>query len=208
VTGGPRIRRALGWVRNSLAVLGGLQLAVVFTPATKWWLDALTGPWGTPEGDVLVVLGGDQVETGAAGRATNWRCFHAAQLWRRGHFERVLVSGAGDPPVAEQMKMLLVAAGVPEQAIATETRSHTTRENAVEVAQLSRARPERIALVSSDYHMRRATGAFKRAGVAVTPCPAPDGIKQYLRLASRWSLALELGLETGKLLYYRMRGWA
>lgn len=204
---GNAIRNVLGWLRNALAVIGAVHMIVLFTPLTKWWLTALTGPWGAPDGSVLVVLGGDQVETGAAGRATYWRCFYAAHLWRHGRFERVLVSGGGDPPVAGQMKLLLAAAGVPEQAVLMETQSTTTRENAIEAAKIGWKDSDRLVLVSSDYHMRRATAAFRKAGLRVTPCPAPDGIKQYLRRENRWSLALELGAESAKFAYYRLRDW-
>lgn len=204
---GKATRKIWGWLRNALAVLGAVQIAVLFTPLTKWWLTALTGPWGAPDGRVLVVLGGDQVETGAAGRATYWRCFYAAHLWKQGRFERVLVSGGGSPPVAGQMKLLLAAAGVPEQAVLMETASTTTRENAIETAKIGWTASDRLVLVSSDYHMRRAAAAFRRAGLRVTPCPAPDGIKQYLRRENRWSLALELGVESAKFAYYWLRGW-
>jgi uncharacterized SAM-binding protein YcdF (DUF218 family) len=203
-----RFQRWWVWVRNGLAVLGGIQVAILFTPLTKWWLEALTGPWESPAGNVMVVLGGDQVGTGAAGPSTHWRCFHAAHLWKRGGFQRLVLSGAGEPPLADEMKRMLVIAGVPEEFIATEMRSTTTRENALETANLGWNREDRLVLVSSDFHMRRATAAFRRAGLEVTPCPAPDGIKQYLRVATRWSLALELGIETVKYGYYRLRQWA
>lgn len=155
----------------------------------------------------MVVLGGDQVETGTGGRSTYWRCFQAAHLWKRGNFERILVSGSGEPPLAEEMKRILVASGVPAEAVITETSSSTTRENAVEAARLHWGATDRLVLISSDYHMRRAAGAFRRAGLDVTPCPAPDGIKQYLRTELRWSLALELARETVKYGYYWLRGW-
>jgi uncharacterized SAM-binding protein YcdF (DUF218 family) len=194
-------------LRGALAILGAAQLFVLFTPVTRWWLAALTGPWGAPDGNVLLVLGGDQVESGPAGRATFWRTFYAAHLWKRGNFQKVLVSGSGDPPIAEQMRRMLIVAGVPPEAIAMEARSRTTRENALEAANWKWASTDRVVLVSSDLHMRRATAAFRRVGLEVTPCPAPDGIKQYLRVATRWSLALDLGVETAKLGYYWIRGW-
>jgi uncharacterized SAM-binding protein YcdF (DUF218 family) len=194
-------------MRNGLAVLGALQALVLFTPATRWWLAALTGPWSAPDGNVLVVLGGDQVETGASGRSTYWRAFYASHLWQRGSFEKILVSGAGDPPVAESMRRMLIVSGIPSDAIEAETRSSTTRENALEAARWRWAPTDRLVLVSSDFHMRRATAAFRRAGLRVTPCPAPDGIKQYLRIAGRSSLAVELAGETAKLVYYWFRGW-
>lgn len=205
---GGTLQRCWVHARNGLALLGAIQLAMLFTPLTRWWLTALTGPWGKPSaGNVLVVLGGDQIGTGAAGLSTYWRCFHAANIWRSGSFEKVLVSGSGDPPLANQMKYLLVVAGVPEHAVITETASTTTRENAIETARLEWDAKDRLVLVSSDYHMRRATAAFRRAGMEVTPCPAPDGIKQYLHIAGRWSLAIELGIETAKYGYYWLRRW-
>lgn len=208
MTGSTSYPKFFRWIRNGLAVLGAIQLAVLFTPLTKWWLVTLTGPWGAPAGNVMVVLGGDQVETGAAGRSTYWRCFHAANLWKSGNFERILVSGSGNPPLAQQMKLMLALAGVPEHAVEMEIKSTTTRENAVEAAKREWRTSDRVILVSSDFHMRRATAAFRRAGLDVTPCPAPDGIKQYLRIVNRWTLALELAVESAKYGFYRLRGWA
>lgn len=155
----------------------------------------------------MIVLGGDQVETGSIGRSTFWRTFYASHLWKGSSFARIIVSGAGAPPIADQMRSLLVLSGVPANTIEVEGRSRTTRENAVEVAAMQWAKTDKPVLISSDFHMRRATASFRRAGLAVTPCPAPDGIKQYLRIASRWSLAMELAGETIKLTYYWFRGW-
>ncbi len=195
-------------MRGVLLLLGAIQLLVAFTPATRWWLEYLTGPWGKPEGSAMVVLGGEQIESGFIGRSSYWRAFYASHLWKRGHFSKILLSGGGDPAVAVQMKQLLRLGGVPDGSILLETKSESTRENAIEAARVKWAAGDVIVLVSSDFHMRRATGAFRRAGLKVTPCPAPDGIKQYLRITGRWSLALELAQETVKLVYYRLRGWA
>ena len=69
------------------------------------------------------------------------------------------------------MRNFLVGSGVPAQSIAIETSSESTRGNAVAVALLLRQDPGTKLLLTSDYHMFRASRAFAKAGVRVRPRP-------------------------------------
>jgi len=100
----------------------------------------------------------------------------AAQLYRAGLAQEIIVSGGNQPwsPFDESeaisMKTLLLEWGVPARAIHLEKDSRNTRENAF----YSNAILEELAcgtplLVTSAMHMKRAAGAFERLRVEVFP---------------------------------------
>ncbi len=75
--------------------------------------------------------------------------------------------GVGDHPPAEAEvgRAYAIDAGVDPAVIVTETRSHSTRENARETAALLRERGAScLNLVSDPYHLARARRAFEREG--------------------------------------------
>jgi uncharacterized SAM-binding protein YcdF (DUF218 family) len=105
------------------------------------------------------------------------RCLGAARVYRDyGGFGWVIVSGR-DPELAPGelaggMADLLVELGVPRSRLLLETESLDTRENALYSARMVRARPvDRVVVVTSAIHMRRAVRVFERAGLAVLPSP-------------------------------------
>ena len=112
------------------------------------------------------------------------RVLHTVQLWRQGCFGRILVTGGSGAlgggagrSEAEQLRQVLRLSGVPDSVIVVEERARNTRENAVFTAQLLARHPAlaprgRLLLVTSAFHMRRAAGCFRQAGLAVTPFPA------------------------------------
>ena len=93
-----------------------------------------------------------------------------------------------------------------------EAASTNTRESAVNVARMVSAEPERyghrrLVLLTSDYHALRSQKAFRKAGVEVLPRPIPDIRKRSGNWLQRSALFAELGQETAKCFYYRLRGW-
>jgi uncharacterized SAM-binding protein YcdF (DUF218 family) len=71
------------------------------------------------------------------------------------------------------MATLMESWGVPADSILRESRSTTTHTNAVYTAQLCRERGiDRIVLVTSAWHMRRALATFRATGLTVVPAPA------------------------------------
>jgi uncharacterized SAM-binding protein YcdF (DUF218 family) len=71
------------------------------------------------------------------------------------------------------MKGILISLGVDEDLIYTDTKSRDTRENALYVKRICGTLGcERVILVTSAFHMRRATAVFRKAGLKVTPYPA------------------------------------
>ena len=104
---------------------------------------------GPAKAEVIVVLGGGSHE----------RPERAAELFKESAAPRVLVSGFGDGGINRR---LLMAAGVPADAIELETASRTTRENAqFTIQRLREQGAQRVIIVTSWYHSRRALACFR-----------------------------------------------
>ena len=139
-------------------------------------LDWLAGPWNDPKGDVLVVLG-RRLDCGR-----NRLVFLLAQRVRGSRVARGRIPGNGGNrrircegriPAAERMGEFMVSQGVPASAIRVETESHSTRENALKSKAILDQLPGSKVLMTSDYHMFRATRVFRKAGIDIAPRPIP-----------------------------------
>ena len=150
-------------------------------------------PESHPEADAIVVLGGF-TDPPAGSRVSVHveegfdRLLHGMRLLRAGKAPVILLSGGRVGGVAmseaEQMKQLVLEYGLPEETVLLETGSRTTRENAVAGAELlRRIGADRILLVTSASHMRRAAAAFTREGVSVVPAPTDIAV-----VPKGWSL--------------------
>ncbi len=200
-------RRLRLWLGRVLAGVGVLFLVICFTPLTTWWAHALARPWESPRGDVLIVLGGDRVDD-MLGYSSYWRSVYAIWAYRQGGFRRVLLSGGpGGAAVAAAMRDFLVSSGVPAAAIAVESESTSTHENALRTAELLRGETGRCVLLTSDFHMYRAYRCFRRAGLEVVAVPVPDALKRSTRWYNRWTAFVDLSVETAKVVDYWWRGW-
>jgi uncharacterized SAM-binding protein YcdF (DUF218 family) len=204
-SGDTLIRSAWRWVKRFL-LLTGLVLAVVtFLPILQPWINALTGPWTQARGDILVVLGNETSPDHLVGLKTYWRCVYAVLAWREGGFREIVVSGGMG--VSGAMRDFMIGSGVPAAAIREESKSLTTRENALFVSEMLGPSPGRVVLLTSDFHMYRAYRAFRKCGLNVQPRPFPDAGKNANSLAMRWPVFLGLVQETVKIAGYRFRGW-
>jgi uncharacterized SAM-binding protein YcdF (DUF218 family) len=159
----------------------------------------------------VVVLSGGITSKGLLSATSRERVVWAADLYRRGLGERLIVSGGprrpGRPPSGPAMKRLAAELGVPEGLIETEGHSSRTAENAEEVAALLHARGSpSILLVTSPLHMRRATLCFAKHGVSVGAAPVPEASASGER-PGRASLVSQALHEYIGLAYYRARGW-
>jgi len=197
--------RRLGWFSlRALAAIGAFFLLVTFTPLVRYWVDLLSGDWYAPQGDVLVVLGGDTHSESILGLSSYWRAVHAVIVFRSHPFPRVILSGKQTAPL---MRDFLAASGIPREILEIESSSVSTRENALFTARLLGSDPGRVALLTSDYHSARAARAFRKAGLAVVPVPAPDAMKYAGMWHGRWFALHKVALETAKVVYYWLRGW-
>jgi uncharacterized SAM-binding protein YcdF (DUF218 family) len=197
-------------IRFLLCATGALLLGITFTPIVPWTAAQLTDNWTESDHDILVVLSGSTIRNSVypqsvvIGGSSYWRVVHAVWAWQHGRFRNIVLVGAG----SEEMRRFLIAYDVPGDAISVETRSTSTRENALFAKPLlDRMPPGRVVLLTSDYHMYRAARCFRRAGIAVATRPFPDLLKSSNTLTARWQGFWLLSDELASILYYRARGW-
>ena len=154
-----------------------------------------------PKEGILIVLAAEQHFDGRIGPISQQRCQQTVDLFRKGQFSRILVSGGASnrrkPPLAEVMYDFLEAAGVPGEMILVESASTSTRLNAVQSAKLLSDLRGPFILITCDYHVFRAKLCFRRCGIAVIPWTLTDQYRSGMTLAK----------EAGKILYYWIRGW-
>lgn len=163
----------------------------------------------------MIVLTGNILGNGIIGETSYWRSAYTIMAWREGGWRQVIVSGGGGGaslPVGEAMKIFLESGGIPSGAILAESRSMSTRESAQNLARIlaqttGPQTPGRKILLTSDYHMFRASRALRKTGVIVIPRPIPDASKRAGSWNLRWEVFQDLLIETAKIAYYWGRGW-
>lgn len=174
----------------SLVVLwlgGNRWVALTLMRSLEW---QYLPPEQIPQADVIVTLGGGTqpldyprqiVEVESAGD----RVLYAAWLYKQGAAERILLSGGYlhwheyiTTPAGE-MAQILVALGVPEDAILLEADSRNTYENAVYAREiLGELGVNKIILVTSAWHMPRSVAVFEKQGFEVIPAPTDYTVTQ------------------------------
>lgn len=141
------------------------------------------------EADAIVLLGGamrGDTHMGSLADLNQFadRLVHAVALYKARKAPVILLTGgtpAGTRAEAEQMKDVLAVMGVPGEDMLLETQSLNTHDNAVYSTQMLGARDmDRILLVTSAFHMRRALASFEAQGLDVLPAPT-----DYQRLVAR-----------------------
>ncbi len=105
------------------------------------------------------------------------------------------------------MPEFMTACGIPRDAIILETRSTSTRENGIETAKILPRLPGAKVLLTSDFHMYRASRVFSKLGVQVLLMPVPDAMKRASTWRGRYPAIQELAGETMKICYYYWKGW-
>jgi len=142
--------------------------------------------------DAIVVFAGGVGESGKAGGGYQERVKQAVDLYRAGHAQSVIFSSGYTFAFreAEVMRELAVSHGVPASAIILETKAANTYENVAFVREiLARKAWQRILLVSSPYHMRRALLTWRRVAPDVVVIPTPPPQSQFY--AHGWGASLE-----------------
>lgn len=204
-----RIFRSL---RTVLALLGGVWLVVTFTGLVPWWAGRLAQPWGSGDGDVLIVLGGDNLNDNVLGLSSYWRSVYTVRAMRAHHFQRVIITGGNPsrarPALAELMRDVVRAHGIDTAIVEVETEATSTMENAKFTADLLRGRAGgRLVLLTSDFHVFRAYRVFRKVGLEVEPWPVPDVLKRSGARFERAGLFVVLAVETAKIGWYEWKGW-
>ena len=222
-------RRRLGLATLTL-LLGLGQLGLFSLPVTADALGAqLSAPYAprsaeaTPAAELIVVLGGGLEGPTAERPVPDFnhaadRLYYAAKLFHAGKAPAILVSGGSVWGLTQETEAAASAAvlqrlGVPEGRLRLEGDSRNTRENAVFSRTLA-AETQRILLVTSASHIRRAQGCFEAVGFTVIPAATDfedySGMDPVLRwLPSHDALATNSRMlkEGLGLLVYRLRGW-
>lgn len=118
-----------------------------------------------PAADVLVVLSGGFPD----------RDLRGLTLFHRRVAPVLLFSGHASAATMRRRRELLELAGVPPQRVLFESGSRSTGEGGRAFAILAEQQHWRSALLVTDsYHMPRALGRYRVAGVRVTAAPCPD----------------------------------
>ena len=196
---------------SALAVVGTATtlcfLLLAFSPLSSALARSMIVPPRVEPAAVIVVLGGSGVRgDGVLTDISQRRTMHGIALYRRGLAPRLLLSG--DVSEADARAALARETGVPAEALMTESRAHTTREEAMLIAaRLLPAGAGRILLVSDAQGMRRAQALFERAGFEVLAAPADDVPSFSLRPEERLRLLRRLLIEALAWLYYRAAGY-
>ncbi|MEE4218296.1 MAG: YdcF family protein [Xanthomonadales bacterium] len=225
--------------RHRLAALWSLGLAIVnlwvFSTAAvadalvhwleKDWLDRPVS--ALPSADAVIVLGGafssgngQFVYPDAGGHVD--RYWHAARIYHAGKAPLIIVSGgrsphlAAGPTEAEMGAQFLADLGVPPGAIIEDRASLDTHDHAVQLERISVDYGlERVMVVTSARHMRRALATLRDAGPELVPAATdftvsqdpPATIRRYLPGVSALSRSTSALHEIYGMVYYRVMGW-
>ena len=181
-------------LRNRRRVAGvALAIWFVYTLAGNSWIAQgmiswLEADFGPPPAearfDAVIVLGGgtdvtpwDDPQLSHSGD----RLRVGADLHRRGQTALLVCTGSSIPGLSQKNRRnlaaeaahLWVSMGVPDEAIVQVPGPHNTRAEIAALAELVRERGwQRVGLVTSAWHLRRAMGLAGRHGLDVTAIPA------------------------------------
>jgi uncharacterized SAM-binding protein YcdF (DUF218 family) len=109
------------------------------------------------------------------------RIMHALWLYRKGKIKKFLItggtidlSGKVHRSEASQLAKILADAQVPAQDIILDENAKNTRENALNSQKIidQQFPKQKYLLITSAFHMRRATGCFRAVGLEVKPFSA------------------------------------
>ena len=178
--------------RVFLSVLGLLYLAsspIFVNQLLRWW--EYKGKTPSEIGKVYEV---GVLLTGGMAKAEVWqpphiwvgvsfdRAAQAFQLYKAGKIRKILISGgqgriSGSEKGGSEgrsIRQYLIASGVPAAAILLEPKSRNTHENALFSAQIlqKQLNTNECVLITSAFHLARAEGCFKKAGIATNPFAA------------------------------------
>ncbi|MEZ6097111.1 MAG: YdcF family protein [Pirellulaceae bacterium] len=143
-------------------------------------------PFKTDSYDALVVLGGgsdDRQNGNAQLLQSGERIALAAELFHAGQAPLIIVTGTAmfmatenDMHPCEESQQILIRLGVPQDQIVMLKGDNTSQEmDSLKTWLEQKAeskRPQRIGLVTSAWHLRRALGLSKKRGMDLQPVPA------------------------------------
>src|SRR5262249_54877645 len=164
--------------------------------------------------DAIVVLGAGAYDTEVLTPDSAYRLVRGLQLWQQGYAPLLILSGGGHRQMpgtdANAMASTAHSLGVPAAALLLDPAPSSTREQAESVPRTARHRGiVSVLLVTSPLASRRATQAFRRAGLVVIPVAPPPAILTVAQnhVAGRIALTSHALYEYAALVWYAWRGW-
>lgn len=175
-----RLRRLYGAAKAGPAKIAAaivIAYLLIFQSNLVWWLaEPLRISEPARRSDAIVVFAGGVGESGRAGGGVQERISKALDLYRESVAPRLIISSGFvfAQREAGQMRDIAIANGVPADAIILEERATDTYENVVFTRDILASHGwQRIALVSSPYHMRRALLTWRKAAPTVEVVATP-----------------------------------
>jgi uncharacterized SAM-binding protein YcdF (DUF218 family)/glycosyltransferase involved in cell wall biosynthesis len=201
-------------VASVAAIVLAAYLLVFQTPLPWIAAEPLRHSQPPRRADTIVVFAGGVGESGKAGQGYQERVEWAIDLYRAGWAPTMVFSSGTRHAFreVEVMQALAVSRGVPASAITLEARAASTRENVRFSADIMARHGWRSALVvSSPYHMRRASLVFRRIAPEIeavyTPVPR-TGFFSERRWGASWAQIRAILHEYVAIAYSRWKGWA
>lgn len=193
-----------------LTVIGLVLSAYTYLPHIL--ADWVATPPGVGPADAIVVLANNIQPDGSLSDTSFRLAVHGVVLHRQGLAPLLVFSGVARPDGLSEAKVrveLATRLGVPPAAILTETRVHTTRDEALRMRErLGPLGARSVLLVADSLHMARARAAFERAGLAVRPASVEDPRAHSANPLGRLLLTWHVARESAARLYYRLAGYA
>lgn len=113
------------------------------------------------------------------------RVNHTVMLYHHGIIKTILISGGsgelldGTYSEAVELRKLLLSMGIPDSVIRVEGKSRNTYENAIESVKILKGiDPKDCLLITSAFHMPRASACFKKAGFDCPVFPTDTQIEE------------------------------
>ena len=210
----PQSPARIEMITKLLRWIGSITLCFVAIAGCSPVANYISARSGEPEkiapADAIVVLGGSLNPNGTLSSASLFRTVTGITCFSRGLAPLLFLLGTATRSgnEAEVRASLARTLGVPDFAIMTEARAHTTQQEAQYSSQRLAARGvRRILLVANSQHLARAKPLFERLGVVVYPVPADDIANPARGPEDCLILVWRCSQEWLARLYYRLAGY-
>ena len=147
------------------------------------------------EYDAIIVLGAQVKPDGEPSVQLQWRLDAALEAWKERNCLVVVcgAQGSNEPaPEAHVMRDVLIAQGVPGEAILMDDQSFNTRQNIANAVQLMEGcGVDHVLIVTSDYHLPRSMAIAEDAGLCASGLGSPtkQGLNFWVKNHGREALA-------------------
>src|SRR5262245_43346315 len=210
-------RRATRFARMLVAVMavhGSVLALLLYTPATEWMAWPLYDVYPpVPRSDAIVVLEAWAFDDGELNESGLKRSLREAELYKQAVATTIVNTGEATTShrpgsALRPMARVVESNGIPSAAVMIDGSSPDTHQSAINVAELARVRGWTcVALVTDASHMRRAAGAFRKAGLTVAPSPIRVWELGAAQPSMRFERLAVLAHEYAGLLWYWWKGW-